>query len=147
MPNPGAFSGSRKVFLHEQQELYANAVKNGHVADTVADIQRRYFKCYPLNLPHNQEPSQEWLAQVDDDAPEDELVAPDSSEMTHEEWQVAAERYDAQIRDIKARKDVSNLIHMLSSFSQLYLFSKLSDDSITNTPNLAALSRPLKTVH
>lgn len=147
MPNPGAFLGSRKVFLHDQQDLYAIAVKNGHIADTVSDIQRRYFKRYPIDLPHNQEPSEEWLAQVDDDALDDELVAPNSYEMTHEDWLAATEKYDAQIRDIKARKDVSNFIHISSYFSQLYLSSKSSDASTISTLNLAVLRRPLKAEH
>lgn len=112
MVNPGAFSGSRKAFLHDQREAYAIAVTNGHVADTVADIQRRYFKRYPITLAHDQEPSDEWLSQVNDHAPDTELKAPDADEMSLEDWQVAAEQYDAQMRDIKSRKDVSIKFHL-----------------------------------
>ncbi|KAF9472823.1 hypothetical protein BDN70DRAFT_780715, partial [Pholiota conissans] len=68
MVNPGAFQGSRREFLTAQKELYANAVTDNHVADAVADIQRRYFKRYPITLPHTEEPSTESLANVDDNS-------------------------------------------------------------------------------
>ncbi|KAF8163969.1 hypothetical protein BJ912DRAFT_838852, partial [Pholiota molesta] len=72
MVNPGAFSGTRKAFLAAQSALYADAVTANHTADTVADIQRRYFKRYPISLSHTVEPSAESLAQVDDNAPDEE---------------------------------------------------------------------------
>ena len=40
MVNPGSFSGLRKQFLANQAALYATAVEDRHVNDTVADIQR-----------------------------------------------------------------------------------------------------------
>ncbi|KAF9470299.1 hypothetical protein BDN70DRAFT_773752, partial [Pholiota conissans] len=62
MVNPGAFKGSRKLFLASQADLYTEAVAENRVADTVSDIQRRYFKHYPITLSHNEEPSEDWLA-------------------------------------------------------------------------------------
>ncbi|KAF9551577.1 hypothetical protein CPC08DRAFT_647562 [Agrocybe pediades] len=59
MVNPGTFKGSRKEFLLAQKQAYSDAVKQGTVADVVADIQRQYFKRYPIELPHEQEPSPE----------------------------------------------------------------------------------------
>lgn len=103
MVNPGSFSGSRKAFLDDQKELYARAVADNHVSDTVADIQRRYFKRYPISLPHDQEPSAEWLAQVDDKAIDPEIPPPEETL----NWEEDYARYDAQMRGIKARKDVS----------------------------------------
>lgn len=73
MVNPGSFSGRRKAFLDAQKETYAAAVAAGHINDTVADIQRRYFKRFPVTLLHSEEPSEEYLAAVDDDAPDPEL--------------------------------------------------------------------------
>ncbi|KAF9470434.1 hypothetical protein BDN70DRAFT_821384, partial [Pholiota conissans] len=69
MVNPGSFKGSRKTFLLTQADIYAEALVNNHVADMVSDIQRRYFKRYPITLPHEEEPSEQWLSQVDDNAP------------------------------------------------------------------------------
>ncbi|KJA22462.1 hypothetical protein HYPSUDRAFT_117836, partial [Hypholoma sublateritium FD-334 SS-4] len=72
MVNPGTFKGRRKEFLDSQQDIYAAAVKGKHVADTVANIQRRYFKRFPITLSHTEEPTEAFLAVVDDDAPEPE---------------------------------------------------------------------------
>ncbi|KAF9548608.1 hypothetical protein CPC08DRAFT_593621, partial [Agrocybe pediades] len=72
MVNPGAFQGSRREFLLSQKPYYSNAVVEGYAADAIAVIQRRYFKRYPIDLPHEEEPSPETLAIVDDDAPEHE---------------------------------------------------------------------------
>ena len=81
MVNPGAFTGLRKQFLDDQARLYAAAVEGRHVNDSVADIQRRYFKRFPITLPHTQEPSDESLAAVDDAAPDPEFKAPSNDGM------------------------------------------------------------------
>lgn len=88
-------------------EAYAEAVSKDHVADTVADIQRRYFKRYPMSLPHHQEPTDEWLAQVDDSAPDPDIVAPDSDTMDPALYLVAEQEHDVLIKNLKLRKDVS----------------------------------------
>ncbi|KJA13088.1 hypothetical protein HYPSUDRAFT_120316, partial [Hypholoma sublateritium FD-334 SS-4] len=74
MVNPGAFSGQRRAFLDGQQAVYAAAVAESHINDTVADIQRRYFKRFPITLSHTEEPTAEFLATVDDDAPDPEMA-------------------------------------------------------------------------
>ena len=76
MVNPGTFSGLRKAFLDSQQDIYAAAVQGKHVADTVANIQRRYFKRFPITLSHSEEPTKEFFDAVDDDAPDPELKPP-----------------------------------------------------------------------
>lgn len=106
MVNPGAFTGSRRSFLADQQSLYAAAVTGNHVADTVADIQRRYFKRYPMSLPHDQEPTEEWLAQVDDTLPDPEFKAPDMDAMDHDAYVRESLQYDELARNLKMRKDV-----------------------------------------
>ena len=75
MVNPGAFQGSRKAFLLSQKADYRDGVVGGYAADALAKIQRKYFKRYPIDLPDLKEPSAEWLAAVDDDAPEVEQEA------------------------------------------------------------------------
>ncbi|KJA12838.1 hypothetical protein HYPSUDRAFT_119402, partial [Hypholoma sublateritium FD-334 SS-4] len=74
MVNPGTFKGLRLKFLNDQQALYASAVDGKHINDAVADIQRRYFKRFPVTLPHSDEPTEEFLASVDDNAPDPELA-------------------------------------------------------------------------
>lgn len=106
MVNPGAFLGSRKDFLESQKEIYAAAIAGNHVADTVADIQRRYFKRYPVSIPHNEEPTAEWLAQVDDDGPDPEIEAPNMDVIGAEACNLAYIEYDAMVKDLKTRKEV-----------------------------------------
>lgn len=106
MVNPGAFKGSRKEFLLAQADLFADAVIHSHVLDTIADIQRRYFKRYPPSLPHDEEPTAEWLASVDDNAPDDEIFPPHRGEMDEEEYNKALAQYSEMLAAIQSRKDV-----------------------------------------
>ncbi|KAF8971656.1 hypothetical protein BDZ97DRAFT_1650694 [Flammula alnicola] len=86
MVNPGAFRGSRKVFLMSQKEAYIEAVAGNYAAEAVALIQRRYFKRYPVELPHDVEPSEEHLAAVDDDAIDADYKEPDAEKLSPEEY-------------------------------------------------------------
>lgn len=106
MVNPGAFSGKRKAFLDAQRAVYAAAVTNDHVNDTVADIQRRYFKRFPLTLQHTEEPTEEFLATVDDDAPDAELAAPRPRGVDPDADARAQRVYEFQCEELKMRKAV-----------------------------------------
>ncbi|KAF9471141.1 hypothetical protein BDN70DRAFT_820400, partial [Pholiota conissans] len=105
MVNPGSFKGSRKTFLLAQADLYAEAVVNNNVADTVSDIQRRYFKRYPITLPHDEEPDEAWLAQVDDTAPDADLEPPILDGLNAEDMVAARDAYDGQLKLIQLRKE------------------------------------------
>ena len=72
MVHSGAFNGSRKEFLIGEKSKYHAAVAGGFVKDAIADIQRRYFKRFSIDVPHNEEPSPEHLASVDDSEPDPE---------------------------------------------------------------------------
>ncbi|KJA13978.1 hypothetical protein HYPSUDRAFT_209087 [Hypholoma sublateritium FD-334 SS-4] len=106
MVNPGSFSGRRKEFLDSQRDVYATAVKGGHIADAVADIQHRYFKRFPTMLPHTQDPTQESLDAVDDNAPDPEVSPPQASDYTNPEEHARALRvYEFHKAEVKMRKD------------------------------------------
>lgn len=109
MVNPGTFTGLRKAFLDSQQDVYAAAVKGKHVADTVADIQRRYFKRFPITLSHSEEPTTEFLDAVDDDAPDPELKPPELDGLSDDAKARAARVHELRIAELKMRKDVSRL--------------------------------------
>lgn len=118
MVNPGAFSGRRKAFLDAQKETYAAAVAAGHINDTVADIQRRYFKRFPLTLAHSEEPTEEFLAAIDDEAPDPELMPPCKEGMEQDAYDRAKRVYEFQCAEIKMRKAVRvltdiSLVHLL----------------------------------
>ncbi len=107
MVNPGGFTGLRKIFLDSQQAAYDAAVEGGDVADIVANIQRLYFKRFPLSLPHSQDPTPEHLASVNDDAPDPELTAPPQDDENPEAYARARRVYEFQIQELKMRKAVS----------------------------------------
>ncbi len=110
MVNPGTFTGLRKQFLDSQQEIYAAAVKGKHVPDAVADIQRRYSKRFPLTLPHTEEPTQEALDGVDDDAPDPELTPPHLDGLEPDAQARAQRVYEFSIAELKMRKDVGLIL-------------------------------------
>ncbi|PPQ80644.1 hypothetical protein CVT25_001652 [Psilocybe cyanescens] len=60
MVNPGAFQGSHKEFVGGKGGVY-QGVADGCTGEVLAEIQRRYFKSYPLDLPHDEEPTPEHL--------------------------------------------------------------------------------------
>lgn len=109
MVNPGSFPGSRGEFINAQTQLYAEAVKDNHIGDTLANIQRRFLKRYPVTLQDNEEPSAEWLAQVDDDAPDEELHPPKVDEMDKDAADKALAEYTNLVARVKFKKDVSTV--------------------------------------
>lgn len=132
MVNPGAFAGQRKAFLDAQQELYAAAVAGNHVNDTVADIQRRYFKRFPITLAHTEEPTEEHLAAVDDDAPDPEL-APPRDEATNPEAYARAKRvYEFQGNELTMRKAVRTLYFSKNISSALDASHLLANKTATS---------------
>lgn len=110
MVNPGTYIGSCLVFLNGKNEEYANAIKLNIVDDVVAIIQHQYFKRFPITLPLNKEPSSEWLAQVDNDAPDPEILLPkEDNYATSNEYSQAMLNYDELGRELLTRKDVCSL--------------------------------------
>ncbi|KAF8202529.1 hypothetical protein BJ912DRAFT_842680, partial [Pholiota molesta] len=97
MVHPGAFQGSRKEFLVGEKAAYQAGVDGGYAADALALVQRRYFKRYPIDLPHDQEPEPEALASVDYDAPDIEEEVPD-------ETQLGSEQYAAAMLTVEERR-------------------------------------------
>lgn len=108
MVNPGTFIGLRKEFLDSQKDLYAAAVQGKHVTDTVADIQRRYFKRFPITLSHSKEPTKEFLDTVDDDAPDAELKPPELDGLDDNARARAVRVHELRIAELKMRKDVGD---------------------------------------
>jgi len=110
MVHPGAFKGLRKDFLIGEKAGYAAAVEGGYAKDALANIQRRFFKRFPADLPHNNEPSPELLAAVDDDKPDEEPEQPDEQTMSTEEYTAAVKNLEDRQSLILFQKGVSVLI-------------------------------------
>jgi hypothetical protein len=110
MVNPGAFQGSRKIFLQSQKADYRAGVVGGYAADALAQIERKYLKRYPIDLPHNEEPSPEWLAAVGDEVPDKEQVGPDLDALDEDELAAAMVKLEERRTLLRFRKAVSSLL-------------------------------------
>lgn len=107
MVNPGAFRGAHFDFLTGEKAAYATAVKEGYAADAIAITQRWYFKRFPIDLPHTEDPSPEFLASVSDNSLDPDLPEIDDSMLTVEECLAELQRRSAQAKAIEYRKAVS----------------------------------------
>ena len=135
MVNPGAFRGSRKEFLMGEKAAYSAGMAGGYGADALALIQCRYFKHYPVDLPHHEEPTAEYLAAVDDDAPEPEPEEPNPKVMTKEEYDAATKESEKRQVILQFCKAVgcSCLLLMVMYVSRPIVSSKSSVGWRTST--------------
>jgi hypothetical protein len=101
-----AFSGLRLKFMEEQLEGYVTAVVESRENDFVLDVQRRYFKRFPLSLPHDVEPSKEALDTLDDNAPDPEIKEPNQKDMSDEDYKAAKNAFDHNCTLLRFRKEV-----------------------------------------
>lgn len=98
MPNPGVFQGPRKDWLLAQLKGYGQSLDQNLGAEYIRSTQRRFLARWPITLPLDQEQSEEFLANVDDDAP---LEEPDLSNLSQEEK-------DSLANNLRLRKAVSS---------------------------------------
>ena len=126
MPNRGAFLGSRLDFMRAQNSLYAAAVVANTKDECVADIQRRYFKHYPIDLEHNVEPTLEFLDSVDDDEADPEVVAPDPDLLSPEEFKEAMDVFAVRQEQLVFRKKVSRLSVIVTRMSRVLHLVRLA---------------------
>lgn len=106
MVNPGIFHGGRLAFLMAEKERYCRAVDSDSKRDELANIQRRFFKRFPVELPLTEEPSPEHLASVDDDAPDPEILEPDRERLSPEEYEKEMAKLEDRKELLKKRKGV-----------------------------------------
>jgi len=126
MVHPGAFSGSRKEFLIKEKATYSAAVARGCPKDILADIQRRYFKRFPIDLPHEDEPTAEHLASIDDDDADPDPTEPDKDKLSIEEYAAEMARLDARRKLFTFRKDVCWKFIIYCNLGTNSIFSKSS---------------------
>ena len=107
MPNPGGFAGSRLKFLEGEFPAYTKAVINNREDDFILDLWRRYFKRYPVDLADNVEPTEETLASVNDDEPDEELEPPNKETTMEEEYAEQLLKFNKTKEDFEKKKQVS----------------------------------------
>ena len=109
MVNPGSFGATRKAFLMSEKPAYSAGVMGGYTADALALIQRKYLKHFPMDLPHNEEPTDKWLASVNDEEPDPEQVPPDIESLSKEDYIAATKELEERQKLVAFRKAVSEI--------------------------------------
>ena len=110
MVNPGSFGATRKAFLMSQKPDYSAGVMGGYAADALALIQWKYLKQFPIDLPHNEEPTDEWLASVNDDGPDPDQDPPDIQSLSKEDYITATKEMEERQKLVAFRRAVSEIL-------------------------------------
>jgi hypothetical protein len=87
---------------------YSAGVTGGYAADALVLIQRKYLKRFPIDLQHNEEPTEEWLASVNDDGPDPDPVPPDIESLSEEDYNAAMKELEERQKLLAFRKAVSD---------------------------------------
>ena len=119
MPNPGSFAGSRLKFLEGEFPAYTKAVIRNREDDFILDLWWRYFKYYPVDLADNIKPTEEMLASVNNDEPDEELEPP-NKEMTTEE------EYAEQLLKFNKLKEIFEKKKQVSLYSSYFPFEEVT---------------------
>ncbi|KAL0567234.1 SERTA domain-containing protein 3 [Marasmius crinis-equi] len=129
MVNPGAFRGSRKAFLEACIPGYFNAVKDGSGPEYLQTTVRRYLKRYPVDLPENEEPSEEELSAVNDLEACEKVYSPTRDpEETEESFTRHVVASEEQKKETKAKID--QIGHWFK-----YRFNKQNDGVMKGEPH------------
>lgn len=107
MVNPGAFKGARRAFLMDQKPLYADSVRKDQAGDMIVDIQRRFFKRFPIDKGIDFEPTEEELQAVEDDAEDPEPDVPDEDELSSDDYAKAMKDFEARKATVMFQRQVS----------------------------------------
>lgn len=132
MPACGLFSPKRKAFLESKRSDFATAVENRYTADGLSIIVQQYFRRFPIDLDDNDEPSDEVLAAVDDNAPVPETTKP-SEELGPKEHNAAVQAGLEQGACIQAKQGVSCEMFGYEGLMLMTSCSKLLNGSCTGT--------------
>jgi hypothetical protein len=89
----------------------------------LALIQRKYLKCFPIDLPHNEEPTDDWLASVNDEEPDPDQVPPDLESLTEEDYIAATKELEERQKLLAFRKAVSEILVWFVLFGPEGLFN------------------------
>ena len=133
MPQPRVFCGQCKKWLDALLEDYGKAVDLNTTGAFICGVQCHYLARWPMYLPHNEEWSAEFLAQVDDNAPIEEEDLSTYSVEQREEMSVA----------LKLWKAVSQ--HLIPALAKLWHMMEMSQGSSeVECPNSQGQRRRLR---
>lgn len=101
------FKGLRLEWLLEQKQAYEEAVTKSTVPSFLDIAFARFCRQFPINMPLDQEPTNEFLDTVDDNAPEP-VAEPLCDDMLDEEKAAAEAAQRERQAMIRKRKKVSS---------------------------------------
>lgn len=128
-----------------QKPFYAEGVLNDMAADRITDVQRRFFKRFPLDMPETEEPLEEQLSAVDDDAPDPEPPTPDGDLLSPEEYKEAMGTFQARVALVIYRRNVSIPLPSATNNDKLThdtANQTLVDVSVRQGPSVVLQHRP-----
>ena len=95
--------------------MYTKAVTSNREGDFVLDLLRRFFKCYPIELADNIEPTEEMLASVNDEEPDEEPEPPNKETMSEEEYTEMLQKFNDRRDEIEKKRQVSSRSTLIST--------------------------------
>lgn len=114
------FKGRRLEWLLAQKPAYEDAVTKATIPSFLDATFARFCRRFPIDLPLDQEPTAEFLAAVDDNAPEPEQETP-RDDMDEEEKTIAEAAQRARQAIIRQRRKVSSAISVSVCLSTMLL--------------------------
>lgn len=108
MVNPGTFRGKALVYLESCREKFAKGFDDGIVRDVATDIIRGFFMRFSPDTPLNEDPTDEFLATINDDRPAEEYPFPEVEGTSPEEFELQMNRWQTRQETIAYRTRVSH---------------------------------------
>jgi hypothetical protein len=110
MPARPVFQGKPLAFLKSTVADYSEAVKQNQKHEEGLSIVRRFHKRFDIGKPLSDEPSDEFLASVDDDAPDTTYPRPDKESLTEPEYEQELKKWQEWKKVSLTRRDVSKTL-------------------------------------
>ncbi|KAL0572952.1 SERTA domain-containing protein 3 [Marasmius crinis-equi] len=106
MVNPGAFKGSRKLFLESALPGYFTSVLQGVGPEFLQTTIQRYLNRFPIDLDEDTEPSEDELDAVNDEEALPDVYPPvKDPEETDEAFRTRVAAFEQQKKDTKSKID------------------------------------------
>ena len=115
-----------------QKSTYTAGVMCGYAAV----MQCKYLKCFLINLAHNEEPIEEWLASVNDERPDPDQVSPDIKSLSEEDYIAVTKELEERQKLLAFLKAVSEIfmywfvLFVLKGFSSWLAYQYMKDHDI-----------------
>jgi hypothetical protein len=115
------------VFLASQKPTYGAAVLVGYAGDALALIQHKYLKHFPIDLPHNKELTEKWLASVNNKQQDPDQIPPDVKSLSKEDYVAAMKALESRQKLLAFHRAVSAIFVLMPVCSESLCYSSKSN--------------------